>query len=365
MVWLDAGAIHLLDLDTCDERTLVANGASTPVRFSRDGRWLAFGEGSFVPADGGAVVPPAAGPLSDWAWSPTDDVLAGVTAKGGLVLVGPNERRVLLRDGSKVGHVAFDPKGRWIAADVGEDRVVVVNAVDGTSKTIYRVSSGTKAPPQVTAWAPDGRWVLFFSRFAGRTGIPLNAAPASGGNWFNVFDPVLPYDDFVGSCGQRVVVAGGGDQTSSAGNQILLTGPPDWRYRDLSNDFTRSWFWPACSPNGRWVAATVTVNHGETPPGRGIRSLWLLASDGSHRMRLSGPAKAAFELPRWSADGRFLLVVRRAVEPAAPGILVLYRVDPSGKVTKAKGVIARFGPAPDEHGHLDWSAVSDWYRPDS
>ena len=89
----------------------------------------------------------------------------------------------------------------------------------------------------------------------------------------------------------------------------------------------------------------------------------LVATDGSHRSRLTGSAKAAFELPRWSADGRFLLVVRRGVEPTAPGSLFLYRVDPTGKATKAKGAIARLGPAPGTDGHADWSAVTDWYRP--
>ena len=364
VVWVDGGALHLLDLDTCDERTLVASGAAPPVRFSADGRWVAFGQGSFVPAAGGTVVPPAAGPLTTWAWSPSSDTLAGVTAKGGVVIVEPTQGpRVLLRDGSHAGHVAFAPDGRSLAVDLGGDRVAVVNVGGGPPRTIYRVSSGTKAPPQVSGWSPDGKWILFFSRFPGRGGIPLNAAPVSGGNWFNVFDPVLPYDDFVSWCGHRLVVAGGADQTPSAGDQILLSGPPDWRYHNLSNDFARSWFWPACSPDGRRIAATVTVNHTETPPGHGARSIWLVATDGSHRSRLTGSAKAAFELPRWSADGRFLLVVRRGVEPTAPGSLFLYRVDPAGKATKAKGAIARLGPAPGTDGRPDWSAVTDWYRP--
>ena len=249
-----------------------------------------------MPAAGGDVQRPA-GALTAWQWSPTDDVLAGVTATGGVVAGGPDQdQKVLLHDGSHAGHVAYSPNGRSLAVDVGGDRVEVLGAV-GATRTIYRVSPGTKAPPQVVGWSPDGRWVLFFSRFPGKTGVPLNTAPAKGGNWVNVFDPVLPYDDFLSWCGQHLALSGGGGKTPSEGNQILLSGPPRWRYHDLSNDFSRSWFWPACSPNGRWIVATATPNHTETPPGRGIRALWLLSTDGTHRVRLTGRAAPPTKLP--------------------------------------------------------------------
>jgi dipeptidyl aminopeptidase/acylaminoacyl peptidase len=364
VAWVDGGTLHLLDLDTCDERTLVETGAAPSVRFSHDGRWIAFGDGAIVPAGGGGVQSPL-GQLNSWQWSPTGDVLAGVTAGGGVVVGGPeDERRILLKDGSGAGQVAFSPSGRSLEVDLGGDRVVVLDVVDGATTTVYRVSPGTKAPPQVAGWSPDGRWVLFFSRFPDRTGVPLNTVPADGGDWVNVFDPVLPYDDFLSWCGKTLSLSGGGDRSPSEGNQILLSGPGDWRYHNLSADFSRSWIWPACSPNGHWLVATATPNRPESPPGHGIRALWLLATDGTRRSRLSGPGNAAYEAARWSADGRFLLVVRRALEPSAPGALLLFRFDPSsGKVKRAAGPVARLGSAPGEHGHTDWSNTSDWYRP--
>jgi Tol biopolymer transport system component len=166
-------------------------------------------------------------------------------------------------------------------------------------------------------------------------------------------------------CGRRLALSGGGDGTPSEGNQILVTGPPDWRYENLSNDFRRSWIWPACSPNGKWIVATATPNVPEAPPGRGIRALWLLSTDGTSRSRLTGAGNAAYEAARWSADGRFILVVRRGIEPDSPGALLLLRFDPStGKTTRAAGPVARIGAAPGENGHTEWSNTTDWYRPE-
>lgn len=364
VAWVDGGALFLLDLDTCEERTLVQVGAASPVRFSYDGRWVAFGDGSIVPAAGGDALSPL-GQLEAWDWSPTDDVLAGVTVAGGVVIGGPEEtRRVLLENGADAEPVAFSPDGGSLAVAIGGDRVAVVDVVDSVTRTVYRVSPGTKAPPLVAGWSPDGRWVLFFSRFAGEAGVPLNTAPAEGGDWVNVFDPVLPHVDFLSWCGRRLALSGGGEQVPSEGNQILVSGPPDWRYQNLSDDFSRSWIWPACSPNGKWIVATATPSRPESPPGRGIRALWLLSTDGTDRSRLSGPGNAAYEVARWSADGRFILVVRRGIEPDSPGALLLLRFDPStGKTTRAAGPVARIGAAPGEQGHTDWSSTADWYRP--
>jgi hypothetical protein len=366
VAWVDGGALLLLDLDTCEERTLVQVGATPPVRFSHDGAWVAFGDGSIVPAAGGDALSPV-GTSEHWQWSPTDDVLAAVNSAGGVVIAGPEEtRRMVIENGADVEDVAFSPDGGSLEVTIGADRVAVVDVVDGVTTTVYRVSPGTKAPPLVAGWSPDGHWVLFFSSFAEQTGVPLNTVPAEGGDWINVFDPVLPYVDFLSWCGRRLALAGGGgDGTPSEGNQILVSGPPDWRYENLSNDFSRSWIWPACSPNGRWIVATATPNVPEAPPGRGIRGLWLLSADGTSRSRLTGAGNAAYEVARWSADGRFILVVRRGIEPDSPGSLLLLRFDPStGKTTRAAGPVARIGAAPGENGHTDWSITSDWYRPE-
>ena len=145
---------------------------------------------------------------------------------------GPGKApRMLQPDGTEAGHVAFSPSGRSLAIDVGGDRVEVIDAAGENNTTIYRVTPGTNAPTEVAAWSADGGWVLFFSRFPGKPGVPLNAAPAEGGAWGNVFEPVLPYGDFLTWCGNRHVLSGGAKRSPSEGNQILISGPPQWRFQ--------------------------------------------------------------------------------------------------------------------------------------
>lgn len=188
--------------------------------------------------------------------------------------------------------------------------------------------------------------------------------PRRGRGLANVFDPVLPYGDFLTWCGDKLVLSGGVERVPSEGNQILLSGPPRWRFHNLSADFSRSWIWPSCSPSGRLVAATATPKRAEIPPGRGARSVWVLSIDGTRRARIAGSRGTAYELPRWSSDGRFLLVVRRDTRPDSPGLLLLVQIDPSsGKTGEAVGPVARLGPAPGKEGHGDWSLLSDWNRP--
>jgi hypothetical protein len=61
VAWVQSGAIKLVDLPTCRQRTLVGSGGDGPVRFSGDGRWVAYGALSYVSASGGksATVPDA------------------------------------------------------------------------------------------------------------------------------------------------------------------------------------------------------------------------------------------------------------------------------------------------------------------
>ena len=85
--------------------------------------------------------------------------------------------------------------------------------------------------------------------------------------------------------------------------------------------------------------------------------MWLPSTDGTRRARLKGAAKTAHELPRWSEDGRFLLIVRRNYQPDSPRVLLHVPIDPSsGKTGKTVGPVARLGPAPGEEG----TAIGPW-----
>jgi dipeptidyl aminopeptidase/acylaminoacyl peptidase len=365
VAWIADGALHVVDLGTCRQQALVASGAAPPVRFSPDGKWLAFGDGRLVSAAGGAVTRPFGSTVQAWAWSPAADVLAGVTAETGVLTVRPGGRaETLLPEGSGVGHLAFSPDGARLAVDRIATGVQVVDVSGGRARMVFYEPDPTRAP-QVAGWSPDGRWVLYWRGRVEEKPVPLDAVPARGGPWVNLFDPVLPYRDFLSACGDRVAMSGGAGPAVSVGKQILLTGAPEWQFHNLTHDYTRSWVWPACSPDGRWVAAVATPNHAEEAGFAAARALWMIAADGSSRQRVIAGGKGAPEYPRWSRDGRALLVVSRSGSQwSSPGSLFLIQVDPdSGRLVRRVGPIADLGAAEGPGGHQEWAAITDWYRP--
>src|ERR1039458_9124213 len=58
LAFVGRGQLRLVDLATCRSRTLVARDVEPPVRWSADGRYLAYGAGSVVSAGGGAPTRP-------------------------------------------------------------------------------------------------------------------------------------------------------------------------------------------------------------------------------------------------------------------------------------------------------------------
>ena len=365
VAWVHGGSLELLDLGTCERRTLVASDAAPPVRFSADGRWLAFGKGSVVPTAGGKAHRPFETAAPTWAWSPTEDLLAGVSAGGGLDVVAPDGKpRALLPDGSRVGHVSFSPDGKRLAVDRSGVGVQVLHLRRAKPLTVLPVSDPS-AVPEVAGWSPDGRWVLYFRGPIHEDGGPLDAVPATGGPWVNVEEPVLPYADSFATCGTGVAVSVGSGRELSLGKQIVLNGPPDWRYRYLTSDPSRSWFWPSCSPDDRWLAVTDSYSQEEPPNLTVPRGLWLIATDGSAARLILPGTSFAPEFPRWSSDGRVIMVIaREGHRYDSPGRLFLVQIDPrSGKVTKEVGPLAGVGSAPGTGGHQAWAEVTDWYRP--
>jgi len=349
----------VFDLDHCKRSVLVAKDAAPPVRFSPDGTQIAFGTGTVVSVDGGQPSQPF-GSLSSWSWSPAGDQLSGIRGSRGVVWgnVGAN-RNELLKVAAE--SVAWSPTGAQLALGVG-NRVRVIGARGGPQETIY--VGPKKDTMDVVGWSPGGNWVLFFQRSPGRTAAVLDAAPTSGAGYHNVFDPVLPYADFLSWCKGTLALSGGGDHSLSEGQQLLTSMPPSWRTHNLARDFRSSWIWPACSPDGSKIAVTLTPSHTERPPGEGRRSLWVIGVDGEPRRRLDFGSNKAIEAARWSADGRFVMAIERALPTGSPGHVVLILVDPKTlKPVRTVGPIAIIPPAPGELGHERWTAVSDWYRP--
>lgn len=377
VAFLRGGALHVVDLATCEDR-IVAPAASAPVRFSPDGRWLAFGEAQVVPALGGALQRPfgreVAGAPHAWAWSPDGRRLAAITKRGGVVLGGPERpTRRLLRDGWGASGLLFAPDGSLVvarslylkrrAANYHQE-IWLLAGPTYTPRLVFGVRKGV-APPRLATVSPDGGYVFFWldplnSASLAADGLPLHVKRTASGAVGPRLAPTLLYDDFSSWCDRRLVIAAGGDRYATYRKRLIVVswaGPGYgqlWRTRDLSRDARLSWISPACTPDGRQIAASAGRNWIETRFGKEARSIWLLSVDGSIRRRFTSPPKGTTdELPRWTADGRAILFWRTRAD--GRGSLYAVRAD-TGRLL---GPLAHAGPTENYYGHYGWAFDSD------
>jgi N-acetylmuramoyl-L-alanine amidase len=199
--------------------------------------------------------------------------------------------------------------------------------------------------------SPDGRWLLYQTNpggagSIGADGMPLWARRVSGGTAILVERYVLGWPDFVQPCGDGFVVSAGVDRYVSARKHVDLIRPPSWRPRNVSHDTRYSWYSAACSPDGRWIAATRTVNREEGRFDSAERSIWLLATDRSSRRLLVATPDLSDEAPRWSSDGRFVTYYEHATHASAS--VSVYRIDVrngrrSGPLTTLRDGLGYYG----------------------
>jgi len=112
------GHVELLNLATC-RASVLADVSATDVRFSPDGRWLAYSRvvddatapaGLFVVSvHGGPVRAPLGAGVAAWTWAPQGDRLYAVTSDGSLVSSSPTGQRRVVTAGL----------GRMTAAGLG------------------------------------------------------------------------------------------------------------------------------------------------------------------------------------------------------------------------------------------------------
>jgi Tol biopolymer transport system component len=284
-----------------------------------------------------------------WSWSPSADVLAAITSQGGVVLMDAPTQQVrrLLPDGWGADTLVFDPAGQRLTVS----RLLrPATPPECTSGQVGQTAGCWPAATQEISLAADG--------------MPLDAQPLDGGAPITITSMLLHFD-YLTWCGGRLVVASGGNRYSTTGKTILTASAPDWKTADLSNDPTRSWVSPACSPDGLWVAAAAGPNKMEELFGQEDRGIWLLAADGSQRRPLtSPPAGFTDEYPRWSRDGNWLLFVRSGPtrpDAVASGRLYLARIGPGNGQATVFGPIAGLDPADNYYGHYNWPYQLSWY----
>jgi len=394
LAFVDRGQLRLLDLATCRSRTLVAHGAQPPVRWSADGLFLAYGAGSVVSAGGGAASRPLGGLAAGWGsgspgwvWSPTGHRLAGVTPGGGVVLGGPNavmER--LLADSWGATSIAWSPNGRTLAVSRSlylkapapyHQEIWLLDLRSGTKTLLFHLAKPDVAPPWLSGFSPDGRWVLAWedsqnSASLAADGVPLIAVPLTSGKPVAIGKGTLIYGDFVSWCsdGQLAYVLNNGGRQVTLGDRINFAGPPPtWPTgtpADPSPKADLSFVSPACSPPDlAMVAAAVGPLTQDGPFGHEHRSIWLLSYTGGnwHSLEPPPPKGSSDELPLWSSDGHWIAFIRTTPD-AAGGVGRLYLLDLGARfdgTARLVGPIANVGVTGNYYGHYNWAAQIAWY----
>jgi Tol biopolymer transport system component len=386
VAYVAAGSLQLVELSSGRDRVLVPEGEAPgvdmgPVSFSPDGRWIAFGPGLVVAAAGGRVCSPLGrpGPLDyastySWRWVPGRDVLIGETGRliGTLTeatMTGQARRLPIQVEGTSW---ALDPSGRYVAYGYppdpfspGPEQIRVFDLATGSVRVVYQVPRNTPSPPLVAQWSPDGSWVLFWPDFdrsssIAADGLPLMAVSTKTGKVVTVARVMLTDENFLTWCGQSLVAAVGGDRYVTDRKRVVLASAPLWRPQGLTVDASRSWYEPACSPDGRRVAV-VSTRSGEEPVfDTWDRSLWLLSPGGQPPEKLLSTPGFSYGNPIWAADGRSVLVVRRQSKPTTTASICLASVGRPGTCQE----IADLGRAGFGYYGIDTYAL-DWYQPRS
>jgi cyanophycinase len=107
---------------------------------------------------------------------------------------------------------------------------------------------------------------------------------------------------------------------------------------------------PQVSPDGRWIAYTVSTIDAEKD--KRDTDLWMVSWDGADRVRLTSTAETSESHPRWSPDGRYLaFLAKRGSEDEKKLGSQVWLLDRRGgeavKLTNIKGGVSSYAWSPD------------------
>lgn len=330
----------LLDVGSGRSRVLVRSRVNPPVRFSADGRYVAYGAGETWVVRVAEPSVPTSLPAHLWAWSPRGHSLAIAQHDGSVAVVVPGGATDLVAPaGWDPSSFAWSPDGATLGLGrFGTPEVWVWR--DGRLARIAGPFSGPQEP-EIAAVANDGRTVFWWRRPQSNStavdGLPLTRV---GGR----LPTTLLYSDWVTWCRGRLYLTAGFDRDATHGKRIVTVAAPAWRARDVSRDARLSWVAPACAPGGH-VLASAGPNRVEARFGRERRSLFQL----SPRRRVTQPpADATDESPR--AAGAAILFVR------VRGFVARLELLRGGRVRE----LAILGRSIGYYGHYDWAGSFDW-----
>ena len=390
------GRLELIDLARCRVSVRRARGAGE-VRFSPDGRWVAYGglaSGGLATANpsgptvisvgGGAPRAPLGAGVLSWTWGPSGAVLYGITSDGALVSATPDgSRRVVAADVVPISDdyygepLTLSPDGQLAAVDRSRCGSGAVGELDTVDVHTGALTVAVRRPGEsytFAGWSPDGRWLLFWvanqcSGSLAADGWPLDAVPAAGGAPVRVMPHMLLYDDFLTWCGSDLIAASGPDRQSNQDSKLVSAALHGWRRRTIEPAGALSWVSPACAPGGRRLVAAAGPNSGMARFGIEHRSIWLLrAGTGARVRKLSAPPASDLsdEAPRFSRDGRWVMFVRSRVLAGSgfgdqsQDTIELVRTSGAGG---AVPIVSFTSEDVSYYDHFDWPYEVDWYQP--
>lgn len=271
-------------------RQTVTAGPYRPLAFSGDGRLVSIG---------GWIVGHAKLPTRALTWAPTGERAAYVTTQGGVVEWTPSGKRFLEPNGWGASWgLAWSNDGA-LAASRGEELWVIRegSAQRAVGPLPSACCTGGGDIPVPFAWVGDHVlwWDWPGSGSIAADGVALFEDDTKLGT-------TLMYPDYTAVCGTHVAFTLGGDRYSTDGKSLVFDG------RTVAKDPRWSWTMPACTPDGRLVAARsrnivpqlTTETH---------RSIWQLLPA---RKQLTRPPWGwSDESPRLLANGDVLFVRSR------------------------------------------------------
>lgn len=374
--------ISILGLPSCQTHVLLAeSNASSPIAFSANGRYLAYGKGTVIRTAGSPTPRAPLGKLVSWAWSPTGDRLAGATAGGGVEIWRPGGKiRQLIGAGWGATDVAFPPRGNMLAVTrstreshggIRQNQLWSIDLNTGTRKLIYRIEGIGELAYGIAGVTSDGRQVLVWPDVTGSAslafdGMPLAAVPIGGGPVRTLVHVMLTNRDYIATCNGSLVVAAGSGRYTTTGKRLVRLRPPAYHLEALRLSAKWSWITPSCSENGE-VAASATRDHSEPHFGLEHKSIWLFPSATAppRRLTLPHPKTTTDELPRISRNGRYILYIvasKNTSDALGERQAALWAIPLKATDSKPIGPIAQLGTSGSSYGQYGWGSSTAWHQ---
>lgn len=422
LAFVSHGLLYVLDGATGKLTQITHEGTASYPAWSHDGQWLAYvrntggaggasrlwlvrNDGTDRHAVGGSAGRVAGG--SQYAWSPTADVLAVAPQPqpkrlaNGLWLVPASGPAHLLAFGADgIYSFLWSPDGASVAADVFDpvhksDTLATVPAASGPPTPRFLAPHFTGLI--LASWSPHGRRIAFWedpqhSGSIAADGLQLFVLPLTGGRP-QPLPATLPYRSWLSwspdgrtlamvEGRNRMTWDGKGvalcDTTGRNGCLTALRAPGTQEtYAPVFDNPGMVTLDPAWSPDGQTLALVRAASRGGTGgwggcprPGctpaqqRAVarqelaawlrtRTLWLVGAHGGVGRKLPSAGTGIYD-PQWSRHGGHLLYIRSQAVWEVPTA--------GGPARRIAGPINGANAPYGYYGHIRWSAGWAWYR---